>query len=347
MKLSIIQRAIRKARKELRLMREAIPKIKYYVALMFRKDPVRPWSVIRYGADIAVCHFLYRANVADYFELHFYEKTHRERKTYFTEEDALRFVNHVNGVWNNQAFYNKSHMYHVLEKFTKRELLFCPPADYREFEDYLLRHRKVFYKPDRTYCGNGIELWSADRSEIPELYKRASEQTAVLDEPVTQHPDLKRLNPDCLNTVKIYTMMLQDECRFIAAELRMGRGGSFVDNIERGGLAAAVDPETGAIIGDACDLRMDPYPVHPDTGVRISGFILPTWPGVLRFTEECARACPLAYVEWDIAIRENDCVLIEANPNAKNSELQMGVFHGRKKQFQELEELYTRGGMHR
>ena len=156
-----------------------------------------------------------------------------------------------------------------------------------------------------------------------------------------QHSDLAAMNPDSINTVKIYTMMIQDVCHFVAAEFRMGRCGSFVDNIEKGGLAAGVDIKTGAIIGAAYDLRMEPYSVHPDTGAQISGFSLPNWTEVLRFTEECSRACPIAYVEWDIAIRKDDCVLIEANANARNSEIQMGEFHSRKKQFEELEKLYV------
>ena len=120
----------------------------------------------------------------------------------------------------------------------------------------------------------------------------------------------------------------------------MGRHESFVDNIEQGGLAAGVNIETGEIIGTAHDLQMHPYAVHPDTGVNISRYTLPNWAEVRRFTQECAHACPIAYVEWDFAIRENDCVLIEANANARNTEIQMGAFHGRKKQFEELEKLF-------
>ena len=326
---------------KLSIIRRAIQKVKQHAVQTFGEDYVHPWSIIRYSIDIGICHKLYGASTADYFELRFFEKTHKERKTYFTMSQAVRFINCVNGVENNRKFYKKDYMYRFLGEFTKREQLFCPPNDYQEFEDFLLRHRKVFYKPNSTYCGNGIEVWSADRSEIKELYERASERAAVLDEPVVQHPDLGRFNPDSLNTVKIYTMMIKNVCHFVAAEFRMGRRGSFVDNIEGGGLAAGLDIKTGAIIGSAYDLRMNPYPVHPDTGVKISGYVLPNWAEVLRFTEECAQACPIAYVEWDIAIRENDCVLVEANANARNSEIQMGAFHGRKKQFQELEKLYV------
>ena len=63
---------------------------------------------------------------------------------------------------------------------------------------------------------------------------------------------------------------------------------------------------------------------------------------ILRFTEECAKSCPLTYVEWDIAIRENDCVLIEANSNARSVGIQLGPLHFRKKQFDELAELYDK-----
>ena len=338
--IRLVQRVIRKIHKEIQEIRKAINSIKYYIDMMFRENPASPWLVIRFSADILICHILYGANIADYFELHFFDKTHKERNSYFTAKQALTFINCINGIENNRRFYNKDYMYHVLGKFTKREQLFCPPIDFQTFEDFFLRHRKAFYKPINAYCGSGIELWSADHSEIKDLYRRASEQTAILDEPVVQHPDLARLNPGSINTVKLYTMMIKEECHFVAAELRMGRGGSFVDNIEKGGLAAGVDIKTGSIIGAAYDLRMDPYYVHPDTGIQISGYKLPNWTEVLRFTEECARACPIAYVEWDMAIRENDCVLIEANANARNSEIQMGEFHGRKKQFQELKRRY-------
>lgn len=230
-------------------------------------------------------------------------------------------------------------MYQILGKFTKREQLFLPTDNYQAFEAYFQRHRTVLYKA-HGICGNGVELWSLDDSDIMRLYKKSLEKPAVLDELVVQHSDIARLNPDSVNTVKLFTLMIRDECRFIVAELRMGRRGSFVDNIEKGGLGANVDIRTGKIIGPAYDVQTNQYMFHPDTGVRITDYVLPNWEEVLRFTEECARACPLAYVEWDIAIREKDCVLIEANPCARNVGIQLGPLHFRKKQYEELEQLY-------
>lgn len=317
-----------------------IQKIKEYIVLVLGEGSVRLLSVLRYSIDVIISHIRYKASTADYFESRFFEKTHKERKTYFTTEEAKRFIDLVDGKENVRKFHDKNYMYHVLGKLTKREQLFCPPESYAEFEDFLKRHGTVFYKRSDIYCGSGVERWSLDTSDIRELYERSLEYPAVLDEPVIQHPEIARLNPDTINTVKIYAIMIADVCHFIAAEFRIGRAGAVVDNCERGGLFAQVDLKTGTILGDEYDLRRNSYSIHPDTGVPIRNFVIPNWDEVLRFTEECARACPLPCMEWDIAIRESDCVLIEANPNVRNCEIQLGGSHGMKKQYQELEKLY-------
>lgn len=316
-----------------------IKKVKLQIVLMLHKDPVPLWSLIRHCIGVVICHFLYSASIEDYFNLRLFEKSLAERKTFFTHYQALEFINHVNGADNNSKFYQKTCMYQVLGKFTKREQLILPVDDYQAFEAFFQRHKTALYKPS-SYSGEGIELWSADASDTAELYKKSLEKPAVLDELVTQHPSLARLNPASVNTLKIFTLMIGDECHFVAAEFRMGRRGSFIDNIEKGGIAANVDIKTGKIIGAAYDYQMVQYTEHPDTGVRITDYALPNWKEVLRFTEECARACPLSFVEWDIAIRENDCVLIEANANAMVIGIQLGPLHFRKKQFEELEKLY-------
>ena len=318
-------------------------RVKDYIALILQEDPVRPWSVIRHSIGVLFCYKFYEASIADYFELRLFEKTHVERKTFFTAYQARRFINRINGQENNHFFTDKINMYCLMGSFTKREQLVCPPKNYKLFEAFVKRHRILFYKTSDTYCGVGIELWSVDNSNIQKLHERSLVRPAILDETVVQHPELARLNPDSINTVKLYTLMCGNRCIFVAAEFRMGRCDSFVDNIERGGLAANVDIKTGKIVGAAYDLQMNHYVIHPDSGVRITDFTLPNWSEVLHFTEECDRNCPLSYVEWDIAIRDNDCVLIEANPNARNCGIQMGAFHVRKKQFQKLEKLYIEG----
>jgi len=317
-----------------------IERVKLYMALTIGENSISPVSVMKHCIGIAICKVLYGASIADYFELRLFRKKHSERKTYLTEKYARQFNSLVNGPENVWKFHDKIYMYQVLNRFIKREQLFCPPHSYAEFESFIRRHGTVLYKKSKSYWGTGVELWSVNGTDIDKLYNRSLNEPAVLDELVIQHPDIARLNPDSVNTVRIYTLMIKDTCHFIAAEFHIGRSGQVIDNYMKGGLAAGIDFETGALMGAGFDLRGNTYAVHPDTGADVVGFTIPNWSEVLRFTVECARACPLAIVEWDLAVRENDCVLIEANPNVGNSEIQMGEFHGRKKQFEELEKLY-------
>lgn len=324
----------------LRKIKSWIEKVKYLMVPTLGEGSVRPVSVIKQCFGVVICRILYGSGIDDYFELRFFEKPHRERKTYFTSKDARQFNYRVNGSENVWKFRDKIFMYKALSQFVKREQLFCPPHSYTEFKEFIQKHGTVVYKKNNSYNGTGIELWSANGTDIHKLYERSLNEPAILDELVIQHPDIARLNPDSVNTVRIYTMKVKGTFHIISAELRMGRGGQLIDNIEKGGLYAAVDLKTGALLDAAYDLWRNKYTVHPDTDVEIAGLILPNWAEVLRFTEECAYACPLAAAEWDVAIRENDCVLIEANANVRNSETQMGASHGRKKQFKDLEKLY-------
>ena len=103
-----------KVRRRLAKIRKAIRSVKKNAALAAGKDPLGLWSLFRYSVDIAVCQKLYGATAADYFKLRFFEKTPRERKTYFTSGDALRFINRVNGEENNRRFWDRNSMYRIM-----------------------------------------------------------------------------------------------------------------------------------------------------------------------------------------------------------------------------------------
>ena len=120
-----------------------IHKIKSYIVLKLNEDPVRPWSLIRHMIGVTLCNILYDASIVDYFELRYFEKPHKERKTFFTKNEAHRFIIHMNGAENHLRFQQKNYMYQVLGKFTKREQLLLPTEDYQAFESFFQRHRSV------------------------------------------------------------------------------------------------------------------------------------------------------------------------------------------------------------
>ncbi len=68
---------------------------------------------------------------------------------------------------------------------------------------------------------------------------------------VTQHPDLMRLSPSGLNTVRIITQLdKNDQVHIIGTRLRITVN-SAVDNLAAGNIAASIDSNTGKVNGPA------------------------------------------------------------------------------------------------
>ena len=142
-----------------------------------------------------------------------------------------------------------------------------------------------------------------------------------------------------LGTIRVVTVLRDDEVLLPPfSSMRIPVGANITDAFaggKSGNLTAAVDVGTG-MVGEAWGPsrdrphRLDPCPVHPDTGVTIAGFALPHWAEVRRLVAEGARAFPqLRTLGWDVAITASGIQLLEANhhwdPHGPQIALQRGI----------------------
>lgn len=183
----------------------------------------------------------------------------------------------------------------------------------------------IFLKPTFGVGGRGIRVFErngdgyADPSSgerlSAELLSALSAEDLLAEEGVVQHPLLNAIYPSSVNTFRIIT-----ECdgkkhaKVLLALLRMGSGGSRIDNASSGGLYIRVDPETG-MLGDAA-LRDDhtAFTEHPDTGFRFGGYRMPMWEELTAFACSIAlKYREMRYIGWDIAYTEQGPVVIEGN----------------------------------
>ena len=119
--------------------------------------------------------------------------------------------------------------------------------------------------------------------------------------------------PASVNTVRIFTCKVAQKIFYIGACLRIGGGKTFIDNYSSGGLVVSLDMKTGVSVAKAEDMYRKRYDEHPVTHVQLEGFQVPNWDMVIDLVKQAAADYELNYVAWDIAIRENDCVLVECN----------------------------------
>jgi hypothetical protein len=130
----------------------------------------------------------------------------------------------------------------------------------------------------------------------------------VVTEYVDQHAYADRLYPDAANTIRALTVWddRAGEVHVAAVVHRIGTDRSRpVDNFAAGGLAAAVDPETGelgrAVGFDDGGVRW--VERHPDTGAPIAGVRVPDWERVLATVERLAAdATTIPILGWDVLV---------------------------------------------
>lgn len=299
-------------------------------------------KLVRYGAGVVWNYINFRFTITDYFELTLYKKRYSEKKKYLSSKDNLYFSEYVDDKRRLKELCSKTEMYQLLKPYIKREQLYSQECTYDEFCTFADKHSRLLYKPDTLDCGRGIEVWNINENNKNDLYKRFTEEPAVLDEMIKQHSKLQELCPSSVNTVRFFTLKIKDRCIIIGAALRMGNGTSVVDNYSAGGMVGALDVKTGKVIAKAENATGKRFTYHPYSKIKIEGFQVPNWPDVLKFVKKCALNYELNYVAWDIAVREKDCILIEANPSGMTNVIQIAGAGGRKKQYCELKRLFQK-----
>lgn len=137
----------------------------------------------------------------------------------------------------------------------------------------------------------------------------------IFQELIQQHPDLARIHPSSVNTLRLITIRQNDRAVPLSAGVRAGIGGTHLDNWSQGGMMAPVDLERGIIAGRGLFGKGQPtVERHPDTGVTLPGYALP-------FIPECIDvACAFHNdlygfhsVGWDLAVTETGPTILEGN----------------------------------
>ena len=197
--------------------------------------------------------------------------------------------------------------------------------------EFISKHRDtdLFVKPIDGECGCGImhlviedgELTGNGKKLNPyELSQILSETRYLLQSTIRQHPQMRLLHPESLNTIRLVTIRnpKTGEPDVFPSILRIGTGKSIVDNTSQGGLAVGINIENGRLkdFGFYKPSFGTKVSVHPDSNVKFSEFIIP-------FFEECKRQAVFLHsmlpsihsIGWDIAVGPSGPVFVEGNDN--------------------------------
>jgi len=128
------------------------------------------------------------------------------------------------------------------------------------------------------------------------------------------HESIRRIYPGSVNTFRVITYLLDGVAYCCPIIMRMGRGGSVIDNASLGGIFIAVDDD-GTLHKSAFTEWRDEFTIHPDTNIVFEGQKIEHMDKVIKLAKKMQYAIPqVGVVNWDFTINEaGEPVLIEAN----------------------------------
>jgi len=137
----------------------------------------------------------------------------------------------------------------------------------------------------------------------------------IIQQRISQHSSLSVLNPSCVNTIRIVTIIGKNSKipRVFAHFLRLGID-SVVDNRATGGIAVLID-ENGILRGNGFGHRFI-FAEHPITKHQFEGYQLPYWSEVQQLVLSAHDALKdIPSIGWDVAITPSGPILLEGNDN--------------------------------
>lgn len=259
----------------------------------------------------------YGVSFEEYFIYRFYDLNKYGRRKFNSLKMQYGYCEQFNTSSIGDICEDKYATYCLFKEFYKRKLIIVDSIDIdcSKIESFIQECKKMFFKPLRGHSGQGVKMLQAHnitRDTLNGLYEKFGPY--ILEELINQGKEMSELHPSSINTVRCATVKTSKGCEIFGCALRMGKGGSSVDNAGAGGLYATVDFNYGIVVSKAIDNIGNEYLSHPDTKVIIPGFKLPDWNNAKQMVEELASIIPEAgLIAWDLAYDEKGWCLVEAN----------------------------------
>ena len=189
-------------------------------------------------------------------------------------------------------------------------------ATFDEAVDTLSRTERFIVKPAiESGRGRDVKMWiGGGISELRNILNDY-ESNYIIQEVVTQHPDMGKLNPTSLNTCRLYTYRRvgTSEYMLLGAAVRFGGKGAYRDNACTGGGFCKINDD-GSVEDAIHNYRRFGWgSLKAEKGLE--GLRIPNYDKVLETALRLHKTIPyMDLIGWDIAVdEEGEPVLIELN----------------------------------
>lgn len=179
----------------------------------------------------------------------------------------------------------------------------------------------IFFRPLALNQGQGCLKLDREKfsQQLISHYENLVSGDYIHTEIVKQHTQINDIYAKSINTLRIVTTMDNGEVTIISSYLRLGAGGSFIDNVSSGGFFVGIDQEHGTLKQKGYrDMKFGGNELreHPDTGFKFENFRIPYFDEACALVEKATKYIPNGFIGWDVAITPTGPTIIEGNEDA-------------------------------
>ncbi len=219
-----------------------------------------------------------------------------------------------------------------------------------DLKDLMLKNNleKIVLKPTLGLGGVGIQFVSRYNLDSHEPLIKAAKEEYIVEEVIEQHPELKKVNPHSVNSVRVITFLCPDgTVEFLATVLKTSQSKVPVDNFGVGGIAIGINIATGKLKKEGFVKFLAPNEVldrkmtideeaikqilksvkkmkllypgkiltkHPITQTEFLNFQIPYWDELKEMAIKAQKVFRHGKtIAWDIAITPKGPVILEGN----------------------------------
>ncbi len=275
-------------------------------------------SRIRLAIDYMIATYKFKCNLKNYLIFDFYYKNKNEKRKYIVETDGelVDSFNEKSTPDDKSIFEDKARFNETFNKYIQRGYIYCGLHSKTEIMTFIKKYEEVVVKPTNLNGGKGIKIVSINElNNIDEFVEDAINNKYLLEEKLTQNKHILKLNPTSINTIRVVSVVDKfNNVHILGCSIRVGKKGSFVDNMSQGAVGYPIDEETGLICGTGKDYYGGNYFTNDLGNVEMKGFQIPNWKMVKEVINNAAKIVPtIRYVGWDVCIKEKNIELVEGN----------------------------------
>lgn len=266
--------------------------------------------------DMSKCILKDGVGYMEYNLFHFIDKAQEVRDTYVTFDKSQALFKLLNDREYMDVFDNKLLFNEKFKGYIGRDFIDAAHCTYEKFAQFCENKTSIFCKPKDSCSGKGIYKSIAINvdTDLKKLHQFMIAHDLFCEDNIVQHPEMNKLHDSSINTIRITTVLNEDEVHVMYSLLRIGVGDMKVDNIASGGIYTVLSEE-GKIINPCwSDKTITTYAKHPTSGFDLIGFEIPMFDKAVELCKKAAKVEPrIRYVGWDVAITGDGPILVEGN----------------------------------